>query len=50
LWQLAYTEIHIIDVLWPDFTREHLYEAIRDYQSRERRFGLVKGPEVGAAG
>jgi undecaprenyl diphosphate synthase len=42
LWQLAYTEIYITEVLWPDFTREHLIEAIRDYQKRERRFGLVK--------
>ncbi|HEY4707899.1 MAG TPA: isoprenyl transferase [Thermodesulfobacteriota bacterium] len=50
LWQLAYTEIHITDVLWPDFTKEHLYAAIRDYQKRERRFGLVKEKEVGAAG
>lgn len=41
LWQLAYTEIYITDVLWPDFTRAHLEEAIRDYQGRERRFGLV---------
>jgi len=46
LWQLAYTEIYVTDVLWPDFTREHLVEAIRDYQKRERRFGLVK--ETGA--
>ncbi|HKJ88860.1 MAG TPA: polyprenyl diphosphate synthase, partial [Gammaproteobacteria bacterium] len=53
LWQLAYTEIHITDVLWPDFTREHLEEAIRDYSTRERRFGLVTdtvGGGVGAAG
>lgn len=42
LWQLAYTEIYITDVLWPDFTREHLDEAIRDYMKRDRRFGLVK--------
>ncbi len=47
LWQLAYTEIHITDVLWPDFTREHLAEAIADYHRRERRFGLVKD-KVGA--
>ncbi len=47
LWQLAYTELHITDVLWPDFTREHLAEAIADYHRRERRFGLVKG-KVGA--
>lgn len=50
LWQLAYTEIYITDVLWPDFTRRHLDEAILDYQSRERRFGLVKEPGIGAAG
>lgn len=50
LWQLAYTEIYISGVLWPDFTREHLNEAIRDYQKRERRFGLVKEKGVGAAG
>ncbi|WMJ72568.1 isoprenyl transferase [Cytophagaceae bacterium ABcell3] len=39
LWQLAYAEFHITDVLWPDFRRENLYEAIIDYQNRERRFG-----------
>ncbi len=41
LWQLAYTEIHISPVLWPDFTRADLSEAILDYQRRERRFGRV---------
>jgi undecaprenyl diphosphate synthase len=41
LWQLAYTELHIIPVLWPDFTRRDLFEAILEYQSRERRFGKV---------
>ena len=49
LWQLAYTEIHITDVLWPDFTRGHLDEALKDYQKRDRRFGLVKEKGVGAA-
>lgn len=39
LWQMAYTEIWVTDVLWPDFRREHLYEGIRSYQARERRFG-----------
>ncbi|EAY27824.1 isoprenyl transferase [Microscilla marina] len=39
LWQLAYSEIYISPILWPDFRREHLYEAIIDYQKRERRFG-----------
>jgi len=41
LWQLAYTELHISPVLWPDFTRANLYEAILDYQTRDRRFGRV---------
>lgn len=39
LWQCAYTEFWFTDVLWPDFKREHLYNAIRSYQKRERRFG-----------
>ena len=39
LWQLAYTEFYFTDVLWPDFRRENLIEAIADYQERERRFG-----------
>lgn len=39
LWELAYSEFHFTDVLWPDFRREHLYSALLDYQSRERRFG-----------
>ena len=41
LWQLAYTELYISPVLWPDFGRRELYEAIAEYQSRERRFGQV---------
>jgi undecaprenyl diphosphate synthase len=41
LWQLAYTEIHTSPVLWPEFTRDDLYRAILDFQSRERRFGRV---------
>ena len=41
LWQLAYAEIVVSPVLWPDFTREHFFEAILDYQRRERRFGRV---------
>lgn len=39
LWQLAYTELYITELLWPDFRKEHLYEAIISYQRRERRFG-----------
>jgi undecaprenyl diphosphate synthase len=42
LWQLAYTEIHITPVLWPDFTRQDLYAAVLDFQQRDRRFGRVK--------
>jgi undecaprenyl diphosphate synthase len=41
LWQIAYSELWITDVLWPDFRREHLYRAIMDYQERERRFGRI---------
>ncbi|MEX0906953.1 MAG: polyprenyl diphosphate synthase [Gemmatimonadota bacterium] len=41
LWQMAYTELFVTPVLWPDFRREHLFRAIYDYQQRERRFGRV---------
>ena len=41
LWQLAYTELYFTDVLWPDFKKEDLLEAIANYQKRERRFGLT---------
>ena len=41
LWQIAYTELFISPVLWPDFGRRELYEAILDYQKRDRRFGRV---------
>jgi undecaprenyl diphosphate synthase len=41
LWQAAYAELWFTPVLWPDFNREHLFEAIRDYQKRDRRFGKV---------
>ncbi len=41
LWQVAYTELYISSVLWPDFSRRELYEAILDFQSRDRRFGRV---------
>jgi len=41
LWQTAYTELYFTDVLWPDFRRKHLMEAIADFQRRERRFGLT---------
>ena len=39
LWQIAYSELYFTDVLWPDFTKEHLKTAILNYQNRERRFG-----------
>jgi undecaprenyl diphosphate synthase len=41
LWQLAYTELWITDTLWPDFRRRHLFQAVADFQGRERRFGRV---------
>jgi undecaprenyl diphosphate synthase len=39
LWELAYSELVFTDTLWPDFRREHLFDAVRDYQQRDRRFG-----------
>lgn len=39
LWQIAYCEIYFTDVLWPDFTAQHFFEALRSFQSRERRIG-----------
>ena len=39
LWELAYSELVFTDVLWPDFRREHLFEAVREFQRRDRRFG-----------
>ncbi len=42
LWELAYSELIFTDVLWPDFRREHLVEAVREFQSRDRRFGTIR--------
>ena len=42
LWELAYSELVFTDVLWPDFRREDLFEAVREFQRRERRFGGVE--------
>jgi undecaprenyl diphosphate synthase len=42
LWQIAYAEIHVTKVLWPDFRRRHLFEAIIDFQTRDRRYGAVE--------
>ena len=41
LWQIAYAELYFTNKLWPDFRREDFFEAIADYQKRERRFGLI---------
>jgi undecaprenyl diphosphate synthase len=41
LWQLAYTELYVTPVFWPDFDRESLFDAVLDYQRRDRRFGRV---------
>jgi len=41
LWQLAYSELYFTDILWPDFRKEHFYEAIVSFQMRERRFGMT---------
>ena len=43
LWEIAYSELVFTDVLWPDFRRQHLFAAVREYQDRERRFGGVDG-------
>jgi undecaprenyl diphosphate synthase len=42
LWYISYTELYFTPVLWPDFNKEHLLEAIRDYSQRVRKFGRVK--------
>ena len=41
LWQLAYAELYVTPVLWPDFTRRDFYEAVLEFQRRDRRFGRV---------
>lgn len=41
LWQIAYAELWFTPVMWPDFRKEHLFQAVIDYQCRERRFGLI---------
>ena len=43
LWQLAYSELVFFDVLWPDFRRDHLFQAVEEYQRRERRYGDICG-------
>jgi len=46
LWQIAYTELSIVFTLWPDFSREDLFDAIFDYHLRDRRFGRIVGQEI----
>ena len=41
LWEIAYSELYFTDVLWPDFRREDLFDAVRDFQKRDRRFGTI---------
>ncbi len=43
LWELAYSELVFTETLWPDFRRAHLFDAVREYQRRERRFGDIGG-------
>lgn len=51
LWQISYTELWVTPVRWPDFHKEHLHQAIRDYSARDRRFGGVPGnPEAAGGG
>ena len=50
LWQLAYAEIHVTDLCWPDFDAEALQLALQDYQSRQRRFGGLQSMEPHALG
>ena len=49
LWQIAYTEIYTTSVMWPDFRKQHLVEAVLDYQKRERRFGKTSAQVSGSA-
>jgi undecaprenyl diphosphate synthase len=49
LWEIAYAEIYVTNVYWPDFDAKHIYAAVVDYQRRERRFGDIT-PTVGARG
>jgi undecaprenyl diphosphate synthase len=50
LWQIAYAELYVTPVLWPEFRRQHLYAAIVDFQRRERRFGRVGEPSPSRRG
>ena len=50
LWQLAYSELVFTDTLWPDFRREHLFDGVRAFQERDRRFGGLRDEERRAPG
>ena len=50
LWQMAYTEFYFTDLLWPDFRHEHFYDAVLDYQQRQRRFGKTEAQVENEAG
>jgi len=45
LWEIAYSELVFTDVLWPDFRRDDLFDGVREYQSRERRFGGIENEQ-----
>jgi undecaprenyl diphosphate synthase len=49
LWQIAYAEIHVTSVMWPDFRKSDLVEAILSYQNRERRYGLISAQVRGSS-
>ena len=49
LWQISYAELYVTPVLWPEFRAEHLYDAIRTYAGRERRYGDVEPPDVSSS-
>jgi undecaprenyl diphosphate synthase len=49
LWQIAYAELYFTPVLWPDFNRQELFRALRDYQTRQRRFGAVAWPAASSS-
>jgi undecaprenyl diphosphate synthase len=46
LWQIAYSEIHVADTLWPDFDEKAFFTALIEYQKRDRRFGNIRQPNL----
>ena len=49
LWQIAYSELYLTELMWPDFRKSHLVDAILDFQSRERRFGMTSAQVTGGS-